>query len=50
MIEPDPAYSYVASRLLMRDVYSEFIGEKVKNTQHYIQNCVRHSYVMLSSV
>ena len=31
MIELDPAYSYVASRLLMRDVYSEFIGEKVKD-------------------
>ena len=34
MIELDPAYSYVASRLLMRDVYTEQIGMTGKKDSH----------------
>ena len=31
MIELDPAYSYVASRLLMREVYAEHVGSKIRD-------------------
>ncbi len=31
MIELDPAYGYLAARLLLRDVYSEAVGGEIKN-------------------
>ena len=44
MIELDPAYSYVASRLLMRDVYAEHVGEKIKD-HNDLHNSLRKSFV-----